>query len=108
MSRGQRVARVSSEWFSRPADDRYLSLSDLYAAVRRLTERSRARTVENAAIRVEASRDGAEHLALLPGSSAPIAPAHLSFGQFAGLVGAPAAYLRQLSAKLSSELSGRL
>ena len=77
---------------SRPADERYLSLSDLYAPVRGRTERSRTRTVESAAIRVEASRDDAERLALmLPGSDAPIAPTHWSFGQLAGLVGAPAA-----------------
>ena len=25
VSRGERVGRVSSEWFSRPADERYLS-----------------------------------------------------------------------------------
>jgi len=27
VSRGQRIGRVSSEWFSRPADERYLSLN---------------------------------------------------------------------------------
>ncbi|MBB3387223.1 hypothetical protein FHX12_005955 [Rhizobium sp. BK609] len=53
-SRGERIGRVSSEWFSRPADERYLSLSDLYAAVPCRTERSRTRTVESAAISVEA------------------------------------------------------
>ncbi|RWK84338.1 MAG: DUF932 domain-containing protein, partial [Mesorhizobium sp.] len=26
-SRGERIGRVSSEWFNRPADERYLSLS---------------------------------------------------------------------------------
>ncbi|WP_407186846.1 DUF932 domain-containing protein [Bradyrhizobium centrosematis] len=102
VTRGERVGRVSSEWFSRPADERYLSLSDLYAAVHGRTERSRTRTVESAAIRVEASRGDAEHLALmLPGSDAPIAPTHWSFSQLAGLVGAPAAYLRQLPAPLA-------
>lgn len=102
VTRGTRVGRVSSEWFSRPADERYLSLSDLYAAVRGRTERSWTRTVESAAIRVEASRDDAERLALvLPGSGEPIAPTHWSFGQLAGLVGAPAAYLRQLPAPLA-------
>ena len=102
VSRGERIGRVSSEWFSRPADERYLSLSDLYAAVRGRTERSHTRTVESAAIRVEASRDDAERLALmLPGSDTPIAPTHWSFGQLAGLVGAPAAYLRQLPAPLA-------
>lgn len=48
---------------------------------------------------VEASRDEAERLALiLPGSDAPVAPTHWSFGQLASLVGAPASYLRQLPA----------
>ncbi|OJX78557.1 DUF932 domain-containing protein [Magnetospirillum sp. 64-120] len=101
-SRGSRNDRVSSEWFSRPADERYLSLSDLYASVRGRTERSRTRTMESAAIRVEASRDNAERLTLaLPGADAPVAPTHWSFGQLAGLVGAPASYLRQLPAPLA-------
>lgn len=102
VSRGERSGRVSSEWFSRPADERFLSLSDLYAAVRGRTERSRTRTVERAAIRVEASRENAERLTLmLPGADAPVTPTHWSFGQLASLVGAPAAYLRQLPAPLA-------
>ena len=101
-SRGQRVSRVSSEWFSRPADERFLSLSELFASARGRAERSRTQTVESAAIRVEASRDNTDRLALmLPGSEAPIAPTHWSFGQLAALVGAPAAYLRQLPAPLA-------
>ena len=102
VSRGERVGRVSSEWFSRPADERFLSLSELFASVRGRAERSRTRTVESAAIRVEASRDNTERLALmLPGSETPVAPTHWSFGQLAALVGAPAAYLRQLPAPLA-------
>jgi hypothetical protein len=100
--RGERVGRVSSEWFSRPADERYLSLSDLSAAVRGRSERSRTRTVESTAIRVVGARDDAERLALvLPAAERPLAPTHWSFGQLAGLVGAPAAYLRQLPAPLA-------
>lgn len=38
---------------------------------------------------------------MLPGSDAPIAPTHWSFGPLAGLVGALAAYLRQLPALLA-------
>jgi hypothetical protein len=102
VSRGQRVGRVSSEWFKRPADERYLSLTDLRNSVRTRSERSRTRILESEAIRVEASRDDAERLTLmLPGADAPIAPTHWSFGQLAGLVGAPAAYLRQLPAPLA-------
>jgi hypothetical protein len=102
VGRGERIGRVSSEWFSRPADERYLSLTELMAAVKGRAERSRTRTVESAAVRVEADRGDAERLALvLPGSDQPIAPTHWSFGQLAALVGAPAAYLRQLPAPLA-------
>lgn len=102
VTRGQRVGRVSSEWFSRPDDERFLSLTDLFAALKGRAERSRTRTIESAAIRVEASRDNAESLALmLPGSDLPVVPTHWSFGQLASLVGAPAAYLRQLPAALA-------
>src|SRR5215831_17690970 len=66
VSRGERIGRVSSEWFSRPADERYLSLSELFAAVRGRAEQSRTRTVESAAIRVEANRDDAERLTVDP------------------------------------------
>ncbi len=103
VSRGERVGRVSSEWFSRPDDERYLSLSELFASVKRRSDHSRTRTVESAAIRVEASRDDPERLALLlPNSERPVAPTHWSFGQLASLVGAPSSYLRQLPAPLAA------
>ncbi len=102
VSRGQRVGRVSSEWFSRPADERYLSLTELARAVGGRAERSRSRVVESALIQVEANRDNPERLSLsLPGAKNPVAPTHWSFGQLASLVGAPAAYLRQLPAALA-------
>lgn len=102
VNRGQHNSRVSSEWFSRPDDERFLSLSDLYASVKTRTDRSRTRTLASADIRVEAHRDAPERLSLLlPGGERPIAPTHWSFGQLAGLVGAPAAYLRQLPAALA-------
>jgi len=103
ISRGQSIGRVSSEWFNRPADERYLSLSDLHNSVKRRSERSKTRIVESEAIRVEASRDNPERLTLmLPDARAPITPTHWSFGQLASLVGAPAAYLRQLPAPLAA------
>jgi hypothetical protein len=77
VTRGKRVGRVSSEWFSRPADERYLSLDDLARTVRDRTERSRTRVVESALIHVEASRADPERVALtLPGSDKPVAPTH--------------------------------
>lgn len=102
VSRGQRIGRVSSEWFSRPDDERYLSLAELHEAVRRRAERASARTVESRAVRVEASREDSERLALIvPGRNEPVSPTHWSFGQLCSLVGAPAAYMRQLPAPLA-------
>jgi hypothetical protein len=102
VSRGERVGRVSSEWFSRPDDERYLSLTDLCDAVRRRADRAQTRTVESRAVRVEANRDDAERLALMvPGRSEPVAPTHWSFGQLCSLVGAPTSYMRQLPAPLA-------
>jgi hypothetical protein len=102
LSRGERVGRVSSEWLSRPADERYLSLTDLYCAVKARAERSRARTLDSREMRVEASRNNPDRLALvLPGEPELVAPTHWSFGQLSQLVGAPAGYLRQLPAPIA-------
>jgi hypothetical protein len=102
VSRGQRIGRVSSEWFSRPDDERYLDLNTLYNSVRSRAERATARTVESRAVRVEASRDSAERLNLIvPGQAEPVAPTHWSFGQLCSLVGVPASYMRELPAPLA-------
>jgi len=95
MLRGERIGRASSEWFSRPHDERYLSLGALHDALRSRAERATARTVETRAIRVEAKVNDVSRLALaLPGRDAPVSPTHWSFGQLCGLVGAPSGYLR--------------
>jgi hypothetical protein len=102
VSRGGRSGRVSSEWFSRPDDEKFLSLSSLYDSVRARADRSTTRTVESRAIRVEARSDDPERLTLIaPGDERPLTPTNWSFGQVASLVGAPASYLRQLPAALA-------
>lgn len=103
VSRGACIGRVSSEWFSRPDDERYLSLGELYDAVKMRADRAHVRTVESSAIRIEASRNNAERLDLIvPGQKRPIAPTHWSYGQLCSLVGAPATYMRQLPAPLAA------
>jgi hypothetical protein len=102
VNRGQRVGRVSSEWFSRPDDEKFLSLRDLYSSVRGRADHATTRIVESRALRIEARSDNAEKLMLLaPGDDRAIAPTNWSFGQLASLVGAPAAYLRNLPAALA-------
>jgi hypothetical protein len=102
VTRGTRVARVSSEWFSRPADERYLSLGALHEAVRRRSDHSRTRVIESKAIRIDANRDNPDGIAaMVPGAPGPLVPTHWSFGQLCSLVGAPGSYLRDLPAPLA-------
>ena len=102
ISQGRNIGRVSSEWYSRPDDEKFLSLNDLYDNVRRRADRARTRVVESRDVRVEARMDNAERLSLIvPGEAEPIAPTNWSFGQLCSLVGAPASYLRYLPASLA-------
>lgn len=103
ISHGERIGRVSSEWSSRPDDERYLSLPELHQAAKSRADHARTRTVESSTIRVEATRDNAERLALIvPGERQPLAPTHWSYGQLCSLVGAPSSYMRQLPAPLAA------
>ena len=102
VSRGERNGRVSSEWFNRPDDERYLSLDDLRANVKGRSEHSCSRVRQTADIRVEVARDSAERLHLvLPKAQELVAPTHWAFSQLASIVGTPASYLRQLPAPLA-------
>lgn len=102
ISRGGHDGRVSSEWFRRPPDERYLSLDTLHASVRARADTARTRIVESKAIRVEANMSDPERLALMvPGEDGPVAPTSWSFGQLCSLVGAPSGYLRQLPGPLA-------
>ncbi|HEY4547744.1 MAG TPA: DUF932 domain-containing protein [Pedomonas sp.] len=102
ITRGERIGRVSSEWFSRPDDERYLSLSELYQAVKRRSEQASTSIVPSDMIRVEASKDNGSSLWLMARHrDMPITPTHWSFGQLCSLVGAPASYLRSLPGALA-------
>ena len=102
ISRGHNVGRVSSEWFARPDDERYLSLDDLYASTRARADRATTRIIDSKSIQIQARSEDAEGLTLLvPGEARPVAPTNWSFGQLASLVGAPASYLRTLPAALA-------
>lgn len=86
-----------------PPDARLLSVSEMFASLRRRAERSRTWMIETASIRVEASRDNAVGLVLmLSGVEAGVASTHWSFTQLVALVGAPTAYLRQFPAPFAA------
>ncbi|MES2534148.1 MAG: DUF932 domain-containing protein [Pseudomonadota bacterium] len=102
ISRGSNNSRVSSEWFSRPDDERFLSLGDLHSHVHARAQGAVTRIIESRDVRVDARTDDPERLSLsVPGREGSITPTHWSFGQLCSLVGAPAGYLRGLPAPLA-------
>ncbi len=89
VKRGERVGRVSSRWFSRPDDERFLSLGELAAMVR-----AGPITAGRASWRRPASMS--RRAAPMPSgwrwcswADAPVEPNHWSFGQLAAQIGAP-------------------
>lgn len=99
--------RVSSQWFSRPADQRFLDLNSMHATCLASANGSETRVIDSNQVQVIASNDDPDNLRLImPGERANqeqsiVDPSHWSFGQLCGLVGAPASYLRKLPAPVA-------
>jgi hypothetical protein len=89
------------EWASRPPDERYASVQDLYDAARARRRRTEERTIETVALRTEAVASDA--LALRDASGRHCALTHWSFEQLAGIAAAPPKYLRTLPAAIASD-----
>jgi hypothetical protein len=89
--------QASREWASRPADQRFQTLAELSAKVK--GRRMRSRSVDLDSDRVSFAERGDGSLVINHAISA-CTPSHWAFGQIAGLIGAPAAYLRKLPTDL--------
>jgi hypothetical protein len=101
--KGGHNGRVSSEWYSRPGDQRFTSLDDLMASVSSRAERCTTRTLETKGVRVNATRGDNNKLSLTaPGSDIEMTPTHWSFGQLCSTVKAPAGYLRGLPGPIAA------
>lgn len=103
VTRGSRDGSVSSQWFSRPDDQRFLSLEDLADAVHARKARSTATVIGTDTLRVRASMEDENRLWLETKDGRPLTPNHWSFGQMCSRVGAPASFLRD---KLPAPIAG--
>lgn len=91
--------RASNEWASRPMDQRFLTLDDLYAKVAARREISRTADVALDVMTVQPTDSG--EIALVDRSGVSGLLTHWSFGQLCTRAGAPASYLRKLPAELA-------
>jgi hypothetical protein len=109
--RGQMSGIASSQWYARPNDQRFLNLDDLYDATFRFKNECKVADVEVKELEVVGAlednydlriKDRSGKLGNPDDPADDMAPSHYSFGQICGLVGAPAAYLRDLPAALAA------
>lgn len=105
--RGAMNTRVSSQFWNRPGDQRFLSLDDLYAHTKKAADESFYGIINVPDIRCIAERENPDSLRLaIPagenGRVVEAEPTHWSFGQLNSLLGTPAQYLRRLPAPLAA------
>lgn len=107
VSRGELRGDVSRQWFCRPDDERFTSLADLERATRERYQASATQVIDNRdlefiAPEVKTIGDTQKLSAGLPGGR-EVGFSHWSFGQAAGLAGAPAGYLRTLPSQIAAD-----
>lgn len=85
---------VSHQWAKRPEDERFTSLTALGAYARHRREHSKELTLANRKLTVVPNAADPLDVAVTGPNGHPVQFTHWSFGQLAGLAGAPAGYLR--------------
>lgn len=93
--------KANKQWSTRPEDERFTSLDDLYTATKAYAESAREREgVALSTLRVENVNGDVE---LVGRGGVPAKLTHWSFAQLAARIGAPASYLRSLPATLAAQ-----
>lgn len=93
--------KANQQWSTRPEDERFTSLQDLYDATRHYAESARERKdIRVDTLRVE-NVDG--NVQLLGRGGQPAVLTHWAFGQLCARVSAPVSYLRELPATLAAQ-----
>jgi len=100
---------ASTQWATRPADQRFTSLSEMHAFAQSVRANSTAKVLPNRSMSaepllLEGGKGYSERGLVVRGPNGnPVAPTHWAFGQLAQRIGAPAAYLRDLPAPIAAD-----
>lgn len=94
------IHSASHQWATRPADERFTSLEQMYDATKAYRDASVEKERNWSDLRVEAQ---GEDLSLIGKAGVPAKLSHYAFGQLANRIGAPAAYLRELPTTLAAQ-----
>src|SRR5690349_23001569 len=88
------LMQASAQWATRPADERFVSLKEMFYHEAGRRDASREVVVQSNKLSVRPDQDN-RGLKVHGPNGHGYTPTHWSFGQLANLVGAPASYLRE-------------
>lgn len=97
------LTKASHEWSSRPTEERFLSLHELYQHVAAQRESSRSKIISSRGLTVSPVEDDPKALMCIGPNGGPVNFTHYSFGQLATKAGAPAGYLRELPGPVAAD-----
>lgn len=90
------------QWASRPADERFATLAEMYAALRAEAAQCGKSILGTERITVVPTNHGGNGLALMGPSGQPAMLTHWSMSQISAIAKAPASYLRTLPAEIAA------
>ncbi|HEY3569943.1 MAG TPA: DUF932 domain-containing protein [Thermoanaerobaculia bacterium] len=92
-----KITRASREWWSRPADERYLTLEDLHRATLERKDASRTLTTWNTSLIARGSEEASGFFHLEHEELGVLEPTHWSIGQLATISHTPAKWIREIA-----------
>lgn len=94
--------QANRQWASRPADERFTSLTEIVDHYSHIRDQSRSAVISSRSLEAFPSEDNKGLLVAVANADA-FAPTHWSFGQLAQLAGAPSKYLRSLPSPIAAD-----
>jgi Domain of unknown function (DUF932) len=97
------ITKASEQWASRPADQRFTSLTALNAFCQHSHANSKSKVISSRGIHCAPVDDNSRALMAVGPNGGPVNLTHWSFGQLAQRAGAPSGYLRDIPAPLAAD-----
>ncbi len=95
--------QASHQWATRPADQRFTSLTELHEFVRLSRENSHSKVLTSRALECHPVEGDNKALVVVGANGVPADVTNYAFGQLAARAGAPAGYIRSLPSPLAAD-----
>lgn len=97
------LTQASRQWATRPADERFTSLTELHNHMVAVQAASKAKVMSSRGITAQPVEGDTKALVVVGPNGGPVNLTHWSFGQLAQRAGAPAGYLRNLPSPIAAD-----